>query len=281
MKRLVAFLLAMIVLFAFNSALAEDWYCPECGALNNGNFCPNDGTKRPEGAGTETVSNNLKIDSVKLETDGSVTISWSGGTAPYNVFYEYFINDNHNAGADVTLWSASSGIYETQKNYEFDFVPGEHYWVIVNDAENHEAWYDYSEYVGAQTRINCSYFFSLRTRRNNRAAKVDYFSARDIKNEYSYHLFGATVKITPKIKQAVTINFRMAIKLPSGEPFLIHKELGMVSPGYGYYLWENFNFSSFWSKLMELKGDIPVGTYTFKLFFDNEFLFAQDFNITN
>lgn len=279
MKRLISILLAMLLLLITGTALADDWYCPECGAKNSGNFCPNDGTKRPEGSGIVSSSSDLRVDNVKLETDGSVTVSWSGGTAPYKVYYQYYVNDNHNAGANVARWNADEGVYGNKGNYKYDFVPGERYWVTVTDANNNQAWYDYSEYVGAVTTMNCPYHFTLRTNRNNRGAKVDYFSARDIMNEYGYNLFGATIKVTPKIKQEMTINFRMGIKLPSGEPLLIKVETGTISPRYSYYLWQNYNFKYLWSKLMETKGEIPTGTYSFMLFFDNEKLFTKSFNI--
>jgi len=286
MKRLISLLLAMILLFAAGTALADDWYCPECGEKNSGNFCPNDGTKRPDGKGTNSdmvpSASDLKIDNVKLETDGSVSIAWSGGTAPYNVYYQYFVNANKNAGVDnVILWTAENDTYNTKGRYESDFVPGEHYWVIVQDANKNEAWYDYNEYVGAFSRAKCPYFFSLRTHRNNRSAMVKFFSAKEVEKEFSYNMFGANIKVTPKLKQDMTIVFRMGIILPSGEPILIHLETGTMGRTWGYYLWEEYDFKYLWNTLMRTKGTIPVGTYTFKLFFDNEYVFAQDFQVEN
>ena len=154
--------------------------------------------------------------------------------------------------------------------------------MTVTDANGNQAWYDYSEYVGAVTSMSCPYHFTLRTQRKNKGAKVDYFNARDIMNEYGYHIFGATIKITPKIKQEMSINFRMAVKLPSGEPILIHLENGTIVPRRNveaYYFWQNYNFNYLWSKLMETKGEIPTGTYTFSLYFDKERLFSENFNV--
>ena len=282
MKRLISLLLAIILLIAAGTALADDWYCPECGEKNSGNFCPNDGTKRPNGTGTDskntTTSSDLKVDSVKLQNDGSVSVAWSGGTAPYNVYYQYYINGDYNTGVnDVILWTAESGIYGNQSKYEGDFVPGEHYWVIVEDANQNEAWYDFNEYASAFSRANCPYYFSLRTHRNNRSSMVKFFSAKEIENEFAYNLFGANIKVTPKLTQDTTFVFRMAIILPSGEPLLIHLERGSMGRIRGYYIWQEYDFKYLWNTLMRTKGSIPVGTYTFKLFFDNEYVFAQDF----
>ena len=50
MKKLAMLLLALAL--ACSAALADGaWYCPQCGALNDSNYCPNDGTPRPEDFG--------------------------------------------------------------------------------------------------------------------------------------------------------------------------------------------------------------------------------------
>ena len=284
MKRLISFLLAMVLLLAVGIALADDWYCPVCGEKNSNNFCPNDGTKRPDGKGEDTgkgtSASDLKIDKVKLENDGSVSVAWSGGSAPYNIYYQYYVNGNQNAGVeDAILWTAESGNYSNSAKYDSDFVPGEHYWVIVEDANQNYAWYDFNDYAGAFSRTSCPYYFTLRTHRNNRSAMVKFFSAKDIENEFAYNLFGANIKVTPKLQQDTSFDFRMGIILPSGEPILIHLERGTMGRTRGYYIWENYDLKYLWNTLMRTKGSIPVGTYTFKLFFDNEYVFAQEFPI--
>ena len=289
MKRLISVVLAMILLLAFSAALADEWYCPKCGTKCTDNFCPKDGTARPGDTDPEPdptaapkPASDLKVDSVRLETDGSVTVSWSGGKSPYNVYYQYYVNSDYNSGADdVILWRAETDTYSTRGTYEYDFVPGERYWVIVQDADNNEAWYDYNEYVNAFSKTTCPYVFTLRTFRQNRGAMVKYFSAREIQDEYSYHRFGANIKITPKLRQDMSVVFRMGIKLPSGEPLLIHVEKGTLGPTRGYYIWKEFNFNYLWNTLMKNKNKIPTGTYQFKLFFDNEYVFTQDFLIEN
>jgi len=45
-KRIVSLLLSLMLLFCCAPALAETWYCPQCGRLNDSNYCPFDGTAR-------------------------------------------------------------------------------------------------------------------------------------------------------------------------------------------------------------------------------------------
>lgn len=54
MKKCIAFLLTIILLLlVMPVAMADDWYCPQCGRKNNNNFCAADGTKRPDDVSSE------------------------------------------------------------------------------------------------------------------------------------------------------------------------------------------------------------------------------------
>ena len=49
-KRRICLLTLAALLLAFAAASADGtWYCPQCGRLNDGNFCPADGTRKPDG----------------------------------------------------------------------------------------------------------------------------------------------------------------------------------------------------------------------------------------
>ena len=54
-KRLLLFLTLMILIGAVSFALAEEWTCPSCASLVEGNFCSNCGTARPDGAAAVTA----------------------------------------------------------------------------------------------------------------------------------------------------------------------------------------------------------------------------------
>ena len=48
MKRTAAWLLTVFFCLCLGMAAAEVWYCPLCGRRNEDNYCPNDGTKKPD-----------------------------------------------------------------------------------------------------------------------------------------------------------------------------------------------------------------------------------------
>ena len=52
MKRFFALMAAMLLFCQLSAAVAGGtWYCPQCGRLNDNNFCPVDGTARPADTG--------------------------------------------------------------------------------------------------------------------------------------------------------------------------------------------------------------------------------------
>ena len=161
MKRLTALLLTVMLLLPCVAGLAESWTCPSCGANNDGNFCGNCGAKKPTGSsggdvdlnsllealgagsggGTSTVSTSsgLQVTGVALESDGAVSVSWSGGSAPYNVSYASYMNSDHNRGAEVINWSGAANVSGSSVRLADDLVPGERYWVWVTDAGGKDA----------------------------------------------------------------------------------------------------------------------------------------------
>ncbi len=280
MKRIMALVLTLVLCLGCVSALAETWYCPECGQSNSGNFCSNCGTKKPTSTVTST-SGGPTVTSVDLESDGSVSIRWTGGTAPYRIDYQGYVNANYNSGADVIRWNAVTYQYSTSARLESDLVPGERYWITVTDNNGKQGWYDYNPTIRAFTTVSgMRLTFSLRQRRNNRSSTVNSFSGNEMRKDYMSSIYGATIKIsTSHLNQDYSFYVRMAVILPSGEPLLFHYTYEDFLKRWGYVYWETYDFKNVWSTLMAEKGTIPSGTYTYKIFFDNTILGEARFNI--
>ena len=283
MKKLTALILVLALTLGCVSALAETWYCTECGQANSGNFCGNCGAKKPaKSGGGSSNSGGLTITDVSMDSEGSIKISWNGGSAPYNVMYQAYVNSNYNQGADTILWNGARNTYNKSVTLKYDMVPGEHYWVIVTDSQNHEAWYDYNPRIQAFTAVSgMSFgFFSLRQKVRNKSQTVTYFSANEIKNGYLDNIYGATIKISLNRQRDYTFFTRFAVIFPNGEPYLFVADYVDYLKRYGSWAaWESFDFKNVWSTLMSEKGEIPAGTYTFKIFFDNTILGQQTFTV--
>ena len=48
MRKITALILTLVLCLGCVSALAETWYCTECGQANSGNFCSNCGAAKPQ-----------------------------------------------------------------------------------------------------------------------------------------------------------------------------------------------------------------------------------------
>lgn len=275
MKRLVSALLILAMIVCAVPALAENWFCTNCGQQNDSNFCGNCGTARPKTQTAQIKQNSsFSVQDVVLEADGSVTVYWAGGEAPYEVHYQFYVNKDYNTGADVIQWEAPDSYYGTSINLTDCFVPGERYWVKVVDSQGSEAWYDFNTRVSTFNEVrDMRLAYSLRAKRNNRATTVSSHSASEIEKNRVSNVYGATVKInTPHLSQDYYYNIRMAMVLPSGEPVLFHLSYEEFDQRYRYVYWETYDFAWLWDILVEEKGKIPTGQYTFKIYADDQIL---------
>lgn len=283
MRKWIAILLTMLLVFSCVSALADVWYCPECGQKLESNFCPNDGTKRPSGGSSggssssgssSTSANNMKVTKAVRNTDGSFTISWTGGSSPYNMYYTWYANSNYNRGADVTLWRGGQNLFSQTLTLKSDLVPGERYWVVIEDANQNECWYDFNPGRKAFTELSGTRLtFSLRKRVNNRSSTVSSFSANEIERQYVSSMYGATIKMNVgRLKNTYYFTSRFAIILPSGEPYLFSVGDQAIN---GTAYWESYDFKNVWDWLVNKKGGIPAGQYIFRLYV-NDGLFGEE-----
>lgn len=287
MKKWIAVLLTLVMVLGCVSALADSWYCPECGQKNDSNFCSNCGTRRPNGSGSSggnisapsTTANDMMMTKAVMNSDGSVSMAWSGGKSPYNVYYMWYANANHNSGADVQVWRAGSSLISQSFSTRNDFVPGERYWIVIQDANKQECWYDFNPSRKAFTALSGTHMtMSLRKKVNNRSSTVGSFSANEIERQYVSSLYGATIKMTlGRLKTTFYFTSRMALFLPSGEPYLFHVADQAVNSSAVY--WESYDFKDVWDWLVSSKGGIPTGQYVFRLYVDDRVFGEEVINI--
>ncbi len=277
MKRILSILLLAVMITVVMSSAAFAWFCPDCGSSNDSNYCGYCGKKKP--AATTAPVGNFRVTGASLRTDGSVTINWTGGSAPYQVEYSYYVNNNHNIGADVISWHSSETYNGTSATIDDCFVPGVRYWIAVRDSSGQRAWYDFSSRAGAFNYFNGARLtLSLRQSFGNRWNNVSSFFANEIENNLINSTFGATVKIsTPNLSRSYYFAIRMAVFLPSGEPILMHTSYEEFGMQYDYLYWESYDFRSVWDVLLETKDRIPSGKYVFRIYADNMLLDEKEF----
>ena len=124
MKRLIALLIAAVMILGIGSALAEIWTCPSCGRSgNDGMFCPGCGAAKPG-------STNIKVgDYVYLGRweqndytgDGAERIRWlvidKSGSKLFLLSEKALANLQFNKRSDSTSWAGST--LRQWLNYDF------------------------------------------------------------------------------------------------------------------------------------------------------------------
>ncbi len=91
-----------------------------------------------------SASNIFVINGFAPNGDGTATVAWTGGTAPYDVQYcirtsENIEDDSEYAAENGFLQTAETGLEATGTTL-YELIPGEKYWVIVKDAQGERAY---------------------------------------------------------------------------------------------------------------------------------------------
>ena len=76
MKRFAAMIFALTLLAGTTAMADTEWYCPQCGTRNNGNFCPVDGTKKPdlEGCGNSFTEGAVDLVTMNAYYTGEISL---------------------------------------------------------------------------------------------------------------------------------------------------------------------------------------------------------------
>ena len=135
MKRILALLVTALLLCQMPLALADTWYCPQCGRLNDNNFCPVDGTARPAGVQYQTqISGNYTQYAYVTATLSKKLATRTGPSTQYDEPGSFL-----SAGKQVTVLSKA---YDDRN---------EIWWVQVEFKESGST---YRAYTGEQRFIN-------------------------------------------------------------------------------------------------------------------------------
>ena len=153
-KKFVSVLLLICLALPFlatPSAFAATYQCSYCGDYFDTSLALDIHEFSHIRAG-DTIS-TLKITSCTTNADGTTTIKWSGGTAPYSVHYELIPS-----APNDFWWTPEDSTYSTRYTYEH-LAPDVNYRLTVKDSKGNRATRDYIDYsytwneIGSQIDI--------------------------------------------------------------------------------------------------------------------------------
>ena len=146
MKKIIALLLACLFACQLPLALAgTSWYCPQCGRLNDNNFCPVDGTARPADTGSSSYPG------ITTSTDNYTTYAYITGTL--NAKLATRTGPGTQYDEPGTFLSAGSQVTVLSKAYD---TRNEIWWIQVEFSVSGSR---YRAYTGLKrfTNLNVSY----------------------------------------------------------------------------------------------------------------------------
>ena len=207
------------------------------------------------------------ITRVTRDPYGDVSVAWTGGQAPFTL--KYYAVD----GDDSTVWTVDSNMRSRSGLIE-DLAPGFGYVIAVMDDNGD---YDVYELAGNNKRFTAvsgmRLTLTLRQRVNGRSSTIQRYSAFDITNSMTNgNLYGATVKLSGyNTNQPLPFTFRMAVTYPDGEPLVFYWDRINLPRGNArsFAYWEFFDFSDLWGFILQSKGEIPTGSYTYYIYMDD------------
>lgn len=249
MKRKLTVFCCIIVslMLVVSFALAEEWFCPECGTRNEGNFCANCGEKKPVAVQKldGTSISNIKF---SLEDSGDVIVSWDdiSSSPPYIVGYEAE-ND--------------SGVMEpvNSKKYTLEYlIPGETYTVSVNNGKS-EASAFYTVPIKVFTDFSSGKEIVL-DEMNFSISEVNRNKTKQYQLQVHY----------PQLRSNRSYKAKLITKTPHGYGGYVWLWSTYELESRYAYIYSNFSMYEFFEGIRTDFNDVPNGRYTLELYFDGE-----------
>ncbi len=216
--------------------------------------------------------------------DGSVTVSWKDtGAAPYKLRYTQKVSDSYEddlqSDKNTGRWIDGDDIQETSFDMKY-LIPGETYWLHLNDAAGAEELLVYTHEDLGDFDIPTSISRTYRTRTGDAFTDVDgfYLNEMDLEGETEYGMY---VQVNyPAQTEDVPVQCLAVLYDPDGVSLSVSVANTTLKDGSDPYFYWNF-FSLNWGlgKLAERFDGLKPGTYTFKLYLNGRYACSTTFDL--
>lgn len=211
------------------------------------------------------------INDIVANGDGSVTVSWTGGTAPYKVQYtlkrtDDFLADRDAARADGAYWNAASDVHENSVVIK-RLVPGETYWIAVLDANDKGQRWEYTSETSAFTAFPVTMDLSPRVRTGDTPAGISYIPVETagLDNNIEYGLFLQLNHSNPGADREMLM--QLVLTFPDGFKYVYGTgNINFASGNDRWRKWEFYSINEMFTHLREYQdafqpGDLLVDIY--------------------
>jgi len=218
-----------------------------------------------------TAEDGITLEGFVPQADGSVLVSWSGGTPPYAVYYEPLRSNSFEADTAagymlaVTEWPQTSCILE-------DLAPGAPYWIILTDATGDgRYWSCMPPAAPACTNVTARLALYPMAAQGESKTELPFLppETAGLQDETDHGAFIRFHYDNPG--EAHMAQFRLVFTLPTTGPQVVFRQEVEIANGTGRWLgWEYCSMEDYLSKLRQRLGMIPSGELQVDVYLDNE-----------
>ena len=216
--------------------------------------------------------------------DNSVEVRWDDNDATDLIFVwktgDDYESDFRNYG--YVSWSVEEG---KNKMTLYGVAPGQSYWVqTLNSGSGFTTPYEYkasrvSNFDEWKTPPKIAVLELKERDKNGKVSKPKYFLCSDLEDEDSYTTFVIRCRITwPRLKEPRTYLWQIVAAAPDGYRYVLDAAV-LEMPRGGYYFEYEFPMNDFFQTLLAQRGEVPVGKYTFSLYWDGMHACSSDFSV--
>ena len=308
MKKLTALIMALLMCLSVASA----WSCPTCGGNMEGNFCTECGTKKPANicpsCGTDfgeksyafctecgtkmqqsaatpiptaaptaapTQADRAIITNIETNDNGTVTVSWAGGTAPYIVQYtlkrsDDFLADREAARNDGAYWNGATNVQETSVTLN-RIIPGETYWIAVLDANEKGQRWEFTSETSAFTDFPVTMEVSPRQRIGETPEDIDFIpvDTAGAEDDVEHGIFLRLTHNNPGADRELFM--QIALTFPDGFKYLYGTGNVSFANGEGRWRkWEFYNLDAMFAHLRNYQEVLPTGNLVVDIYLNGQ-----------
>lgn len=235
-------------------------------------------------AGMMLSAASADVTQVKYLGDGSVEVRWDDGDASDLVFVPK-MSGNY----DTDLANYGKILVDTEgktKMVLYGIAPGQSFWVQTNHpGSGYTAAYAYdaprvANFTEWRTPPRISVFIMRERSMEGKLEDVDYFLSSDLEDGSNYAGHGVKWQLDyPTLKKARTYLWQYVITDPDDFKHVVAAGVLELPAGVSWVYDDFRELDTYFQTLMDMRGEVPVGTYTFSIYWDGIHVCSTTFKV--
>lgn len=215
------------------------------------------------------------IDVITDNGDGTATITWYGGAAPYTVQYLRKMTDDFNADRSAAreagdYWNAASNVEGSSLVLD-RLIPGVEYWIVVLDANSKGQRREFTGSTGDFTDFPVTLELNPREKIGETPADIACIpaDAAGAEDDVSHGMFLKINHSNPG--EAVDLRLQIVTSFTNGFDYVYGTSVVNFAAGEDRWRkWEFYTMEDLMAHLKKYNGSIPEGDVTVRIYLDGK-----------